>query len=190
MRIHTGTFGLWVIAASLFTLNACHKQVESSAPPEAPAAETAPPEAPKIIAPATTPAPDPLAPEGTYFLITKVSMETSDGIVGYPAGTQVHQTADGRYQAPDGQFLTLSPTQFTNNLRVAGQAAGADAATRAALLQATQRREAEAAHSVPQSARIAAVATPEPRRAAPPPASKPIGSALDSGVHDYVQRCR
>jgi hypothetical protein len=189
MRIHTGTFGLWIVAASLFTLNACHKPAESS-PPEAPAAETAPPpEAPKIIAPAATPAPDPLAPEGTYFLLTKISAETSDGIVGYPAGTQVQKTADGRYQAPDGQFLTLAPNQFTNNLRVAGQAAGADAAARAALIEATRRREVEAARSVPQSAATAAAATPEPRRAAPPP-PRPATSALDAGAHDYTKRYR
>jgi len=107
------------------------------APPPTPAPE--PP-----AAPPATPEPNYFAPEGVYFLLTKITIETPDGLIGYPAGTKVVRTGD-KYRAPDGKNIAVEPDQITNDLRIAERVAGLDTAIQASIRSVTSTQAAIAA---------------------------------------------
>jgi hypothetical protein len=191
MKNHFGSLSLWSVGASLLLLTACNKSAQNSIVSETPAPQStpAPVETPKVVA--STPVPDELAPEGTYYLITKVSVETADGITGFPSGTKVQKSTDGKFQTSTGQALALTPNQFTNNLRIAREAAGAEASQRVALSQAAQQREASAAAAAAASVASAPAAAPASAPAAPPPVarpSSPLGSNALGSTHGLIRR--
>jgi hypothetical protein len=133
-----------VLAAALAThFSGCKKkEVAETAPEEAPAA-TPPPAAttpaPKPVAAATpkpipaTPAPE-LAPPGIFYLVTAVSVETSDGIFGLKPGQLLRLVRPGVYRA-DNNEVTLRPDQVTNDLTIARRLANQDKQTQAAIQQ-------------------------------------------------------
>lgn len=131
-------------AAGLSLLASCKKPVAEEAPPPAAPEPASAPAATPVAAPVTaataTPAPDPIAPPGVYFLVQKASIETADGIVGLKPGQLVRKVAPGTYECESGQ-LQLADSQVTNNLRVASQVANADAAAQAALRRMMLARE-------------------------------------------------
>jgi hypothetical protein len=105
----------------------CGKTPQSSeetpeATPGATALESAP----------ATPFPHHFAPTGVFFLTEKIKLETPDGVLGYPPGTKVIQVS-GAYVTPDGKRIAARADQMTNDLEVAQQLAGRDAAAQAAI---------------------------------------------------------
>lgn len=58
------------------------------------------------------------APDGIFFLLIHKSVMTTDGITGFPLGTQVKLIRPGIYSA-DGQELELRETEVTNDLAMA-----------------------------------------------------------------------
>jgi hypothetical protein len=120
------------------------KDVATETAPEEPAPAASPPSAPatpvpKPVAAATpppalaTPAPE-LAPPGVFFLVTAVSVETTDGIVGLKPGQLLRLVRPGVYRA-DNNELTLRPDQVTNDLAIARRLANQDQRTQAAIQQ-------------------------------------------------------
>lgn len=165
-RMHTKT----VVAVGTlicFAMSACEK-TETPAPPEAssettpeppragqdapaPTSSTGTPPSP-ATAQAATPAPK-LAPEGVFYLVQKVSVETDAGIVGLNPGTKAVRQPDGRFLA-DGHTVNLQPSQMTNDLTLAQQAMSTD--------QSSQQR-------IRQVMAARAAATPPPAKATPTP---------------------
>ena len=72
-----------------------------------------------------------LAPPGTFFVLTYVSVPTSHGIIGFEPGREVHfvqvDRAKGRLLVTDGQYqVELQPSQLTNDLDMAAMARKGD----------------------------------------------------------------
>ncbi|MEP6671753.1 MAG: hypothetical protein ABJF10_21515 [Chthoniobacter sp.] len=158
-----------LVLGSLMGFSGCKKQVaKEEVPEEVPAATPAPklatPE-PKPVAVATptpppaTPAPE-LAPPGVFYLVTKVSVETSDGILGLKPGQPLREVRPGVYKA-DNNEVTLRPDQVTNDMAVARRLVVQDQKTQAAI----QQRLAAPGGQVPP----AASATPPSSSARPAP---------------------
>jgi hypothetical protein len=95
----------------------------------APAAATPAP-APVVQA---TPVPE-LAPPGVFYLVSAVSIETSDGILGLKPGQPLREIRPGVYRA-DANEVTLRPEQVTNDMGRARQLMTQDQANQAALRQ-------------------------------------------------------
>jgi len=111
------------------TLVACEKQ--ETPPPEPPSTPAAtPPATPVAVA-----TPWDLAPEGIFFLTQKVSVETSDSILGFKPGEPVKLVKDDVYAAQDGTQLTLRPDQVTNSMSRARALASNDARVQALIAQ-------------------------------------------------------
>lgn len=154
------------------TLGGCSKRTTETEPaPETPA--PVPVATPK---PATPPPPTPapatpppvakrLAPPGTFYLLVKKSVETSDGIIGFKPGTQVKQEADGAFTA-EGHKLDVRANEITNDLDIAAHFAGADAMRQAAVRQVLATPVAAPAASVPGA----------PTPSAPQTAARPTSS--------------
>lgn len=79
-----------------------------------------------------------LAPEGTFFLLQRISLKVDSGVIGFAPGTKVtlidqrdsiSTVSDGHYQ------LTVPSSQLTNDLDIAENAAKADYATQAQIAQ-------------------------------------------------------
>jgi len=143
-------FPLVLLATLAGWLAACSKPdstaSEEPAPDEPLPAETSAPteqvaEATARVVPAATPAPRRLAPDGTFFLLVKKSIETDSGIIGLRPGTRVTHQPDGKYAA-EGQTFELQPGEITNDLDLAARIAGADARAQAAIRQALAQRAA------------------------------------------------
>lgn len=105
----------------------------------------------------------------------KVSIETDSGITGLRPGTVVQQRSPTEYTTPEGQKLTLRPDQVTNDLRIARQVAGADAAAQATLARISAPRP-------PNRTTAAATPTPLPSASAPPPAPRATSGVRASGA--------
>jgi hypothetical protein len=156
-----------------FGLNGCKKKdVAEETPEEAPATPAptaATPEPTKPVAVATpppaTPAPE-LAPPGVFYLITAVSVETSDGILGLKPGQLLKEVRPGVYRA-DTNEVTLRPDQVTNDMAVARRFAAQDQRNQAAIQQ-------RLAASAPAPSASSATGTPstESRSSAPPAAQE------------------
>jgi hypothetical protein len=143
-------------------------------PPPGPASDstvqTAPP-------PPATPEPPQFAPPGVFYLVSTVSIQTNDGILGFKPGTQVVKQSDGSFIG-NGHKLQLNATQMTNDLRVARQVIAADENAQN-LLRQRQQQAAAAQRITPKP-----VATPPGRRTTsvqtkPVEAAKPpLGGSL------------
>lgn len=151
-------------------LEGCKKKVaEEALPEETPTATSTPKPAatpePKPVAMATptpppaTPAPE-LAPPGVFYLITAVSVETSDGILGLKPGQLLREVRSGVYRA-DNNEVTLRPEQVTNDLAIARRFAAQDQLNQAAI----QQRLASPSSSMPPQPGSASSASPS---SAPP----------------------
>ena len=192
----------------ILTMAGCQKKTaeegESAPAAEEPRSSVAQSATPAPVAPlqpttsataaAATPEPPQLAPPGTFFLLAKVSVETSDGILGVLPGTEVHEVAPGIYEDAQKNRLTLRSDQVTNDLRLARQARGADANAQTAIASAAQaRQQAERARQMQQATQAAATAANPPPPVAPPPAATPapLGSSLGNsqigGTHDSTK---
>lgn len=107
-------------------------------PPPPPRAQATPPP----VVEAATPAPNYFAPPGVYFLVTKASIETANGITGLRPGTRLQQSGPTEYTDAEGHKLVLAPNQVTKDLRIAQQVAGADMAAQNSLRQMQNTRPA------------------------------------------------
>ena len=124
-------------------LAGCNKKVaqedapaeEAPAPKVAAATPEPKPVAPVAVAtpPPATPAPE-LAPPGVFYLISAVSVETSDGILGLKPGQLLKEVRPGVYRA-DNNEVTLRPEQVTNDLAIARRFAAQDQVNQAAIQQ-------------------------------------------------------
>lgn len=191
----------------ILTMAGCQKKTaeegESTPAAEEPRSPVAQSATPALAAPVQTtipatpaapPEPLRLAPPGTFFLLAKVSVETSDGILGVPPGTEVHEVSPGIYEDAQKNRLTLRSDQVTNDLRLARQARGADANAQTAIARAAQaRQQAERARQMQQTTQAAATAANPPPPVAPPPAATPapLGSSLGNSqigvTHDSTK---
>ena len=115
--------------------------VASTPAPALPPPPRATPAPPPVVE-AATPAPNYFAPPGVYFLVTKASIETANGITGLRPGTRLQQTGPTDYTDAEGHKLVLAPNQVTNDLRIAQQVAGADLAAQNSLRQMQNARPA------------------------------------------------
>jgi hypothetical protein len=166
-----------VFAAALLGAASCKKTAPTvSENDEAPSVAVA--EAPKATpAVAATPAPDPLAPPGTFFLLQQTSVTTEDGIIGFKPGQVVREVTPGTYLVGT-HTMKLDKFKLTNNLRIAGQLAAQDAASQEALRQAIRARSATPVPTYTQtptysngpattpSTVVASAPPPEPRKPA------------------------
>jgi hypothetical protein len=117
-------------ALAVILVAACGKKPETSEAPSSPEPDA------RVAATTTVPAPTPeanyFAPEGVFFLVEKITLETKDGIMGYPPGTKVLRQG-AAFMTPDGVRISPRSDQMTNDLRIAQRAAGSDAAAQAAV---------------------------------------------------------
>jgi hypothetical protein len=174
----------------IVAFSGCKKHVAEEPPPEeapptatrAPATKEATP-APKPVVvattpPAATPAPE-LAPPGVFYLITAVSVETSDGIVGLKPGQLLREVRPGVYRA-DNNEVTLRPEQITNDLKVARDLAAQEKRTQAAIQQ----------RMAPQSAPPAAAVKTNPGPGTAPTAVTAPPPNPHNAVRDELARQR
>jgi hypothetical protein len=74
------------------------------------------------------------APEGTYFLLQRVSLKIDSGVVGFAPGTKVTMVQQGHplSTVTDGQYqFAVISSQLTNDLNVAEDVAKSDYANQA-----------------------------------------------------------
>lgn len=130
------------VAAAISSCKPAKPEVAEEPPPVVPATPI-PQATPRLATPiaAITPAPDPLAPPGVFYLLRKASITTEEGIVGLKPGQSLRQTGPGTYEV-GGRSIQLPDDQVTNNLRIAGQFATAYASAQAVLRQNVQQRSA------------------------------------------------
>ena len=158
-------FGWMTVPVAAITLTTgCKEPVEESVEtpppvvvetpvPATPAPATpAPATPPPPISEVATPPPNYFAPEGVFYLVRAVSVESDSGLVGLKPGTKVVRQPDGSFRT-DEHTLKLAPDQITNDLRVLQQVSGADAAAQAAL-----RRQATSSAPAPKTT------TPKPTK--------------------------
>jgi hypothetical protein len=163
----------------------CKKASESENVTEATSAPTpVPPPAPEATpvavvtpAPVATPAPQ-LAPPGDYYLVSAVSVETSDGIVGLKPGQLLQEIRPGVYKA-DGNEVSLRPEQVTNDLAMARRVAVQDQMNQSAIRQ-RMAAQAPAPSPVPQPA--------GPRTNAVGPGAPPVDATAAARKELFQQR--
>lgn len=136
---------LAVVLGLTFSFSGCKKKVATEETPEE-APPTATPPAKTVATPApqpvvvATPTPPPaapapqLAPPGVFYLVTAVSVETSDGILGLKPGQLLREVRPGVYRA-DNSEVTLRPDQVTNDLGIARRLVSQDQRNQAAIQQ-------------------------------------------------------
>ena len=109
-----------------------------------------------------------MAPEGVYYLLTKASVVTDDGIIGLNPGSKLQRKEPGVYTTAAGQNVQLRDDQVTNNLRLAGLAMQSDAAAQASLRseRAKAEKELAAREAANRAAEANAAAAPAPATAA------------------------
>jgi hypothetical protein len=161
------------------------KEVTEEAPEEQPAAATPAPKSatpapqPVVVAtpppaPAATPAPE-LAPPGVFYLVTSVSVETSDGILGLKPGQLLREVRPGVYRA-DNNEVTLRPDQVTNDLVIARSVARQDQLNQAAI---QQRSAALAAVQPTASAPSSNGLPPAPSQPLPPQQNPKVAARME-----------
>ncbi len=132
---------LWVLLVGLAaSSSACKKAVPDSQPEDLVVGQPAPsaPMAAPVVRQSVEVAPPgvhPLAPEGVFYTLTKISKETADGVLGYPPGTRLVRQGD-HFVTPDGQSMMAGAQEITNDMVLAGQAGKNDMAAQAALRKA------------------------------------------------------
>ena len=123
-----------------------------------------------------------LAPEGTYFLLQRVSLQIDSGIVGFAPGTKVTlvEKGDPLCTVSDGHYqFAITCPQLTNDLDVAESATKSDYAAQAQIAGVIdqwvrqyqqQQREAIAATEKEKAQKKAGQKTPA--RTSPSPAQR------------------
>jgi hypothetical protein len=123
-----------------------------------------------------------LAPEGTYFLLQRVSLQIDSGIVGFAPGTKVTlvEKGDQLCTVSDGHYqFAITCPQLTNDLDIAENAAKSDYAAQAQIAGVIdqwvrqyqqQQREAIAAAEKEKAQKKAGQKTPA--RTSPSPAQR------------------
>jgi hypothetical protein len=95
-----------------------------------------------------------LAPPGVFYLLRATSVEVADGVHGLKPGTPMRKQPDGSYIA-DGHKVQIPDSDVTNDMQIARQALGADAAAQERVRQSLQAgaaaERAAAAANVPKS---------------------------------------
>ncbi len=165
-----------LVLGSLIGFGGCKKQVATEEPPpeEPPAATPAPTPAtpalkplvittPPLLSHPSTPAPE-LAPPGVFYLVTAVSVETSDGILGLKPGQPLREVRSGVYLADNSQ-VTLRPDQVTNDLAVARRLAAQEQKNQAAIQQRWTATTATTTPAANSSASLRVAPTPTPQNA-------------------------
>jgi hypothetical protein len=124
-----------------------------------------------------------LAPEGTYFLLQRVSLKIDSGVVGFAPGTKVTLIERGEplSTVTDGQYhFGVVSTQLTNDLNIAEDVAKSDYANQAQIAAGIgqsvrwyeqQQRDAIAAEEKEKAQRKMGQKTSSPRKS-PSPASR------------------
>lgn len=116
-----------------------------STPVKPGSAQAIPGKRPDVKSATTTPASavatrqPPLAPEGTYFLVQRVSLQTDSGVVGFAPGTKVTlvEKGDPLSVVSDGKYqFSVALSQLTNDLNIARDVARSDYAAQAQIATA------------------------------------------------------
>jgi hypothetical protein len=121
-----------------------------------------------------------LAPEGTYFLLQRVSLKVDSGVVGFAPGTQVTMVQQGALlnTVSDGKYqFSVAPSLLTNDLNVAEDAAKSDYASQAQIAAGIgqsvrwfqqQQRDAIAAEEKEKAEKKKGQKAPAPRKSPSP----------------------
>ncbi len=83
-----------------------------------------------------------LAPEGTWFLLQRVSLKTDSGIIGFAPGTKVTlvDQGDSLSTVSDGEYqFTVASSQLTNDLDMAENVAKSDYTAQAQIAESIGR---------------------------------------------------
>lgn len=140
------------------------------------------------VQPEATPEPEPeprLAPEGVFFALEPLSIIHSEGIIGIIPGTElrlVEHRGSVMVMAYGTHALEVSPTQVTNDLDIAMEAARADAAGQQAVIEHLRQR--------PAPTPVAETAPAQTRPARSSAATQQTTSTSDSQLHQLHQRPR
>jgi len=117
-----------------------------------------------------------LAPEGTYFLLRRVSLNIDSGVVGFAPGTKVTmiQQGDPLSTVTDGQYqFGVVSSQLTNDLNIAEDVAKSDYANQAQIAAGIgqsvrwyeqQQRDAIAAEEKEKAEKKKGQKAPAPRK--------------------------
>jgi hypothetical protein len=87
-----------------------------------------------------------LAPEGTFFLLKRVSLSIDSGVIGFAPGTKVTlvEQGDSVSTVTDGEYQFKVPSsQLTNDLDLAASVANADHTTQAQIAASMAKRTQE-----------------------------------------------
>src|SRR4029450_2928649 len=87
-----------------------------------------------------------LAPEGTFFLLQRVSLSIDSGVIGFAPGTKVTlvEQTDSVSTVTDGEYQFKVPSsQLTNDMDLAASVAKADYTTQAQIAESTAKRAQE-----------------------------------------------
>jgi hypothetical protein len=121
-----------------------------------------------------------LAPEGTYFLLRRVSLKIDSGVVGFAPGTKVTmiQQGDSLSTVTDGKYqFGVVSTQLTNDLNIAEDVAKSDYAAQAQIAAGIgqsirwheqQERDAIAAEEKEKAQKKTGQKAPAPRKSPSP----------------------
>jgi len=181
---------IYFLAVAPVILAGCSKLESSDDSPAPPVqAQTSP--APAIPNPTIAPR---VAAPGIWYLTHRVSFTTADGIFGADAGTQVAASGSTGQYTWQGQTLSLSATDVTNDLDLAARLTAQNAAAQAALYNSMAASTPSASSAAPAAvAKLApAIAASAPiaraQAAAPAPAAtatpQPFDNPLGTGPYD------
>jgi hypothetical protein len=121
-----------------------------------------------------------LAPEGTYFLLRRVSLKIDSGVVGFAPGTKVTmiEQGDPLSTVSDGQYQFGVPSfQLTNDLNIAEDVAKSDYAAQSQIAAGIgqsvrwyeqQQRDAIAAEEKEKAEKKKGQKAPAPRKSPSP----------------------
>lgn len=115
-------------------------------------------------------------PPNQFILIVYKSVETNDGIKGFPPGTILIAKNKKEFAAPDGNVLTLDPAEYTNDVATALKYISADR------LGQIKTRAALGATPPPVNLTPPIQTPPEVAPTTPIPRNPPVaGNPLDKG---------
>jgi len=133
-----------------------------------------------------------LAPEGTYFLLQRISITTDSGVIGDPPGTKVTLVKAGPpARVTDGHNeFDVDPSQITNDLDIATQVFYADRSVQSAIKAMSDQQARE--YSKQQASQQKAVT--DYLKSQPASYAQPIstfssgGNPLDKSSYNQRQR--
>lgn len=159
------------------TLAGCNKPaeetVESDAP--APAGQAAAPEAgartssSSLATGLSAEGADATAPEGVFYLVSKVTISTENGVTGVPPGTRLQEVGPGQYIDLEGRTLKLEPKQVTKSVRIARQVGSTDRSMQSSLQQSRVRvgTASSASMTQPTATPLASLSARQPMQTQP-----------------------